>query len=291
MRKSIIAVLLSVLLVFTFAVSAFALTYDESLPRIVDDADVFTDTEESLLNDYAVECREKYETDLVIAAVTTMEGKDIDNFAMDYFDYKGYGIGQNHDGIIMVICMEPGNHTYGICTTGKEIQNFTDGYIEYMYDEIGSYLSDGEFFYGAKEFVDLSKDAFEGNAKYDSYYDKYNYNSDGDYSYSGNERTTSKGRYDIDTIAKNVLTALVVGLIAGLIVAQMLKGQMKPVKMATTAKNYLVPGSLNVYYCREMFIRSDVTKTPIPKSNSSGGGSSHSGSSGRSHGGGGGRSF
>ncbi len=298
MKKRIFALVICTLLILAFSVPAFALVYDDTLPRIVDDADIFTDSEESLLNDYVAKCREEYETDVVIAAVTTMNGQNIDDFAMDYFDYGGqnsgsghsYGIGDNYDGVILIICMEPGNHMYGISTTGKEIQNFTDRYIEFMYDVIGGYLGDGDFYGGANKFIEMSEDAFKGDAKYDSYYDKNNYNSDGDYSYSGTERSKSKTRYDVDTALKSFGGSLVAGLIIALVIAGSLKNQMKPVKLATSAKNYLVANSLNIFYCNEMFIRSDVTKTAKPKNNSSGG-SSHSGSSGRSHGGGGGRSF
>ncbi|MCR4593957.1 MAG: TPM domain-containing protein [Clostridiales bacterium] len=289
MKKKIFALLISSILIIAFAVPSFALDFDESLPRIVDDADIFTASEESILNTYVLECREKYETDVVIATVTTMNGKDIDSFTDDYFDYGGtgrdgnhsYGIGTNYDGIILVICMEPDNHKVGISSCGKEEDRFIPGYVEYMYKEIGPYLSDGKYYDGAKQFIDMSMDAFEGNAKYNKLYDKYNYASDGDYSYSGTE--------NIKLIVKQYGAALVAGLIIALVIANMLKNQMKPVKIATTAKNYLIANSLNVFYCNEMFIRSDVTKTPKPKSNSSGG--SHTGSSGRSHGGGGGRSF
>ena len=271
MKKMIFALLICSLLIIAFAVPSFALVYDSTLPRIVDDADIFTASEESLLNNYVVECREKYETDVVIVTVTSLNGKDITSFADDFYDYGGqssnsghtYGIGSNYDGIILVISMEPGKHTFVITTCGKEIKRFKGGYIDDMYDEIKPYLSQGKYFDGAKQFIDMSKEAFEG-------------------------KTVFRAE-NLKVIAKQYGAALVAGLIIALVIANMLKNQMKPVKIATTAKNYLIANSLNIFYCNEMFIRSDVTKTPKPKSNSSGG--SHTGSSGRSHGGGGGRSF
>ena len=61
----------------------------------------------------------------------------------------------------------------------------------------------------------------------------------------------------------------------------------KMVKVATTSREYLEKGSINIKVVRDVLTSSHTTSTPISHSSSSGGGSSHSGSSGRSHGGGG----
>ncbi len=292
MKKRLLTILLILSLIFIISLPAFAIDYDESIPRVVDEADLFTDSEEKLLTEEIAECIESYETDLVIATVTSTDGKDIDSFTEDYYDYNGYGIGDNYDGIIMLISIEPGNHQYSIITTGKEIADFSDGYIEYMYDKTGSDLSDGDYYGAAETFIDLSIDAFKGDADYNSYYDIYNYNSDGDYSYSGDERTISEGAYIRNTILERFGIALIIGVIISLVITGTMKNNMKPVRVATSARNYLVDNSVNIYRHNEIFIRSDVTKTKIERSeSSSGGGSSHTGSSGRSHGGGGGRNF
>ena len=61
------------------------------------------------------------------------------------------------------------------------------------------------------------------------------------------------------------------------------------VKKGTQAGAY-VTGEIAITGQNDIFLRSSVTRTAIPKNTSSGGGGSHTGSSGTSHGGGG-RSF
>lgn len=83
-----------------------------------------------------------------------------------------------------------------------------------------------------------------------------------------------------------IIGGAIVGLIfAGIYVAILTK-KMKPVQVATTAREYVVPGSFNKTRERDQYLYSTTTRVRIKNSSSSGGGSSRS-TSFRSSGGGG----
>ncbi|MBQ7810328.1 MAG: hypothetical protein IJ346_05120 [Clostridia bacterium] len=83
-----------------------------------------------------------------------------------------------------------------------------------------------------------------------------------------------------------IVFSLVAGFVIALISVLVMKGKLKSVRRQPAAKDYLVPGSMNVTSSRDIFLYRNVTKRAKPKESS--GSSTHTSSSGRSHGGGGG---
>ena len=69
-------------------------------PRVVDEADLLTDTEESELLAQVDEISERQQVDVAVVTVNSLEGKDIQDYTADYYDYNGYGMGENFWKII-----------------------------------------------------------------------------------------------------------------------------------------------------------------------------------------------
>lgn len=66
-----------------------------------------------------------------------------------------------------------------------------------------------------------------------------------------------------------IVAGLVIGLASAIGILVGLRRQMKPVRFQHGASNYVVPNSLNITYSRDIYLYRKVTKTAIPKSNSS----------------------
>ena len=84
----------------------------------------------------------------------------------------------------------------------------------------------------------------------------------------------------------NLLIALAVGLVAGLLVTGNMRRKLKTVRKQDRAASYVRQGSMNVTRCNDFYLYSTVSKSAKPKNeNNSGGSSTHTSSSGDTFGG------
>lgn len=240
-----------------------------SFPRLVDNADLLDEEEETLLLGKLDEVSLRQQFDVVVVTASTIDGKSPMAYADDFFDYNGYGLGVDRDGALLLLSME--DRDWWISTRGYGITALTDFGIEKIgEDMIDNGLSDGDYY---DAFVTFVKDC-------DSYVTQAKNGSPVDVG-------TYKAPFDF---AKRGLISIVVGLIVALIVGSSLKGKMKTVRSAGAAAAYTRPGSLVVRDQSDVFLYNNVTRTAKPQETRSGGGSStHTSSSGASHGGGGGK--
>lgn len=94
--------LVSIVLLLPENISAGQIPEERLLPRLIDGADLLTDSEEAKLLERLDEISEKYQTDVVIVTNYSLEGKTSTAYADDFFDYNGYGFGENADGILFL---------------------------------------------------------------------------------------------------------------------------------------------------------------------------------------------
>ncbi len=123
----------TVFLVFVFFCAFFLFGIPSSaadLPRLVDQADLLTDSEESALSDRLDEISERHQFDVVVVTVDSLEGETAVVYADDFYDYNGYGFGDERDGILLLISME--ERDWCISTTGYGITAFTDAGQAYI---------------------------------------------------------------------------------------------------------------------------------------------------------------
>ena len=62
-------------------------------------------------------------------------------------------------------------------------------------------------------------------------------------------------------VGKNLVISLIIGILAGLLVAFILKGQLKSVRKQDSARVYVKKGSMQLNYSRDIFLYRNVTRT------------------------------
>ena len=220
---------------------------------IYDDADLLTDDQEAALEQKLMELSHTYKAQLVVCTLASMDGGDIDAFIDFLYDTMGFGYGENKDGALLLISMDP--REYRILSNGYAGVAIGPDQIDTLCDFMDTYLPNGHYVAAFNSFADQCGEMLE-------YY-----------------QNGSPFRF-----GKNLAISLVIGLAAGLIVAFILKSQLKSVRKQNTAHAYVKQGSMQVNVSHDIFLYRTVTCTKKQKSESSS--SSGSGGTARSKGGG-----
>lgn len=119
---------------------------------VADSAAIFSSSEESDLESKLKGLSNQYSMDIVIVTTDDADGKSAREYADDYFDYNGYGIGADRDGILLL--MDFDNREVYISTSGKGIRYLTDARIESILDDVfDAGFADGGYYSGAKAFI------------------------------------------------------------------------------------------------------------------------------------------
>ncbi len=133
-------------------------------------------------------------------------------------------------------------------------------------------LSSGNYYEAFNTLVDKSAEAMEA------------YKTGGEFppEYTSEISSGSKEPYNPAT---GVAAFIIIGLIVAFIYTGILKGQLKSVRYAANANNYIDENSVDINVSKDTFLYASVTKTVRETKSSGGGSSTHTSSSGRSHGG------
>ena len=232
--------------------------------RLVDNAGLLTSSQASNLRELLDVVSETYKFDIVIVTETSIGGAEPMDYADDYFDYNGYGFGDNFDGCLFLQVTGSRDYWFSTCGRGIKILNNTAG---------------GK----------LEADVLKSLRKNDNYgaYQSFVKNWEKFLALDAKGRNYNFFQHHF---AVMVIIAWVLSLLAGLIVVAVWKRDMNTARLKTNAASYILSSTLFFSDKRDRFLYSTVTKTAKPKSTSSGGRSgTHTSSSGRSHGGRGGR--
>ena len=262
-KSCFMAMALVFLLTFISSFSVlFTSVYAEAkVPRLVDNADILTDSEEKSLLAKLNEISERQQIDVIIVTTYNAEYNTITQFADDY---NGSNFGDDGDGILLA--MDFGKRDWAISTKGKAIRAFTDAGQKYMTDIFIPYISDGDIYKGFDTFADLC-DKFIKQYKTGSAYDVGN---------------LPKERNMIFLIGASVIPALLLAFA----VCYGMTSQLKTVRRQYAADSYELRNSFYVNTAEDFFLYKRLSRTRRESSSSSGGGSStHRSSSGGTYGG------
>ena len=285
--KKLISILLVFLLLASLCVSAAATGSDT--PLIVDKAGVLTSEQVDDLTQTASDLRNLYEMDVVIVVVTDLDGQSAQDYADDYYDYNGYGVGDDYSGVLLLIATE--SRDWWISTCGEAIYVLTDYGIESIFSDFSGYLSVNDYYHAFETYLDCLPEYF------DAYYsgnpiDGYSGNYSGPGSYTPGDADDTVYYEDDSFGIFEILFSLVAGCVVAGIAVLIMSAQMNTKLPQNSARNYLNQSSYQLHGHSDMFLYSNVTKVRRESSSSSSGGggsSTHRSSSGRSHGGGGGK--
>lgn len=234
---------------------------------VVDDANLLTDEEKNEIHAEILQIRDTYQCDVVVVTTNDSEGKTATEYADDFFDYNGYGISDDRDGILLSINMDIRN--YAISTSGQAILWFSDSELEQMSDDFVPYLSAGQY---SKAIMDWLSSV------------DYELRTDDGSGYAYEE--TNPWVNALTLFPSFLFMGLICATIAIVIMVMMSKTAVKPI----LANSYIDQDSVKIKQKEDQFLRSNTTKIKIESSSGgsyhSGGGSrTHRSSSGRSHGG------
>ena len=260
--------------------------------RVFDQAGLFSETEIIQLEEKIAQCRKSTKMDVVIVSAYTDGERSAEEYADDYYDYGGFGVGKKASGVLLLYYMDgpgqPGGECY-ISTAGTMINMLTDERIESILDDVYGDLGNRDFAGATEHFLEDVK-----------VYVKEGVES-GQYTY---DRDTGEiVRYHSIRLYEVAIAVVIAGILAGSVCLDIKK------RYAMKQSSREVSNSLQAYradcaFCfsvaGDKMVNKYVRSVPIPRNTSSGsGGRGHSGSSsagrstihtsssGRSHGGGG----
>ncbi len=269
MKKKKIVFSVVILLCLATVILAFATEPDEIVDpycRVVDMADLLTDSEETALTEKLDEICARQQMDVVVATTKDLEDCLIADYADLLYEQYCFGYGTDRDGVMLLISMEDRDWYISVC--GYGITAFTEAEIEYIGNRLLSDLSNGNYAAAFTNYAELCDD-FIAQARSGEPYD------------SGNLPCEPLSIVWIPI-------AFVIGFVIAKIVVGSMKSELKTIRKQTTADSYIKSGSMNISDSRDLFLYRTVTRNEKQKTASSES-CTHTSSSGTTHGGGGGK--
>lgn len=268
MKKRVFLIFFALILFVIPVFPVFAADGDD-LPRLIDEADLLSDSEETALLSELDEISERQEMDIVVVTVGSLEGKSAMEYADDFYDENGYGFGEERDGVLFLI--STGERDWNISTRGYGITAITDAGREYMFEQLKDDLSGGEYASAFTTFARLCDD-FITQAATGEPYD------------TGNLPKAPFG------FAKSLLISLAIAFVIALIATGIMKSSLKTVHSQSGADKYVKKNSLKLTREKDLFLYRHIDCREKPKEEEKSSGSkTHTSSSGATHGGGGGK--
>lgn len=228
-----------------------------STSNVINDLGYLTDSEVNSLQAEIDNIKNTYGLEPVIVFVDDASVTNSIAYADDYFDYNGYGVGNDNEGILFLVDMY--NRQLVISTTGPSTINRYEYEWMDMRDILAPYLTDQEYNEACIRFLEMVVSVeTTGNVT------SYGYRL---------------ARFAATPIPYGI--GFVIALIATVIITLSSKG-----KVTITNRTYESANSFQLTHQIDKYVREHTTKRKIETKSSSGG--SRTGSSGSSHGGGGG---
>ena len=136
-------------------ISDFESFHDDAAPRVVDDADIFSDEDEAQMEQRLYEIRSEINKDIVIYTDVSLYGMEQSVLAADFFDFNGYGCGDDHEGVCLFICMDPNDRGWWAACTGPETMKlYTEEFANDMDDVLYEYMAAGDYAGGVKDWIE-----------------------------------------------------------------------------------------------------------------------------------------
>lgn len=231
---------------------------ERTLPLLVDNADLISSDEEATLLARLEAFTEKHEMEIAVVTVSDLEGKTVEEYGDDFYDYNGYGYGEDDDGLLLLI-YEPGDggerEAY-ISTHADGAYEFYDAIREDMMLSMRDSLVAGDYAAAFNIFVDKAEETMKPN---------------------------------VSPIWLFVF--VLVGAVVGLLITTAMASKNKSVIAKDYADYYMRPNSLVLTNQNDVFVNSYTNRTAKVRDDDSDSGgsrtrsSTHTSSSGRSHGG------
>lgn len=223
---------------------------------VVDEAGVLTEEQEETLSQYAEGLFHQYGYDVVIYLAESLHQRDAQALADDFYDYNGYGVGDERSGILMMIC--PSQRKYAFSTRGGGYRMFDGARFTALEDATVDQMKNGDWYQAAMNYLTTC------------------------------ERCFTLGVPEEEK--PNLLAMTPIGIVFGFLMSFLpvgsMKRKLKSVAKKQEASNYIKENGIEIARSDDQFVNMIVTRTPIQQSSSGDGGrGAHTSSSGATHGG------
>ena len=254
--KRFLSILTAILLLALLTVPASA----AETPRgcVYDAAEILTDEEYRALEDYAQKITK--EQQCAVYFVTVEDYRDygtgtIFDVSMDFFEGKDFGMGENRDGVMLLLSMDDRDHC--LLAHGFGDTALTDYGKDYISEEFLDNFGDNDWYGGCMDYLTYT-DTLLSQAREGNVFDRGSW-------------ITSGHLWIFILILAAVLSAVICLIQRGLM--------KKKVRQQTDAMDYLKGGAVNITLRRDVFSHATEVRQKIETdsgSSGSSGGYSHS---------------
>ena len=145
----------------------FPFYHDEEAPRVIDRADIFTEEEEARMEARLQELRPQLEKDIVVFTDDSTYGLTQTAYADDFFDYNGYGYGDDFEGVCLMICMDPGDRGWWTSCHGPLTMGlYTETAANQIDDLLYTYMADGSYGEGVADWIENMRRLYTTGSPY-----------------------------------------------------------------------------------------------------------------------------
>lgn len=147
--------------------SSFPDYHDETAPRVVDVADLFTEDEELQMESRLAELRAELQKDIVVFTDVSSYGLDHSIYSADFYDFNGYGIGDEFEGVVLFICMDPNDRGWWVCCTGPETKAlYTEEIANQIDDMLYDFMVSGYYYAGVCDWIENFRRLYKNGSPY-----------------------------------------------------------------------------------------------------------------------------
>ena len=222
---------------------------ERTLPLVVDQANIIPDDVEAALIARCDTIAEEYKMEVAIVTASDFGGLIAQAYADDFYDFNGYGYGENDDGILLVYKPgEEGEREIYITTHGDGSAVFFQGIREGVITDMKDYLIAEDYEKAFNIYLDRAEEQLKPG-----------------------------------TPVIWLFVLALVGAVVGLLITGSMTAKNKSVVAQNQAKVYTRQGSMMVTGAQDVYAYSFVDTRPKQTSDNSNDDSTHTSSSGRTH--------
>ena len=222
---------------------------ERTLPLVVDQANIIPDDVEAALIARCDTIAEEYKMEVAIVTASDFGGLIAEAYADDYYDFNGYGYGENDDGMLVVYKPgEEGEREIYITTHGNGSGVFFEGIRDGIIADMKDYLIAEDYEKAFNTYLDRAEEQLKPG-----------------------------------TPVIWLFVLALVGAVVGLLITGSMTSKNKSVVAQNHAKVYTRQGSMVVTGAQDVYAYSFVDTKPKQTSDSSDDDSTHTSSSGRTH--------
>lgn len=288
--KKILSLVLTIFLLLSITILANA----QEPPFVLDEANLLEDYQIQELTDILKSTSDELQFGIYIVTKEDIDD-DIESYTDDFYDYNGYGYGENKDGVMLLLNMN--ERELHVTTTGDDYIYTLQDYVNEMIDSFIDNLGNDDYYQGFLSFIkytsQLVEDIQNGEIITAQIEDTNNWNEDENFYFDDDYYDYNYYPYQSRNLSTTVFIIILLSIVFSLLTCLYLKSKNKSVRFSKNADRYENPESFNITYHSDRFMYRTINKTAKADDNNhhsggghSGGGGIHVGSSGTSHGGG-----